>query len=54
MIIKHGRHLEIYEVRKGFWAFVLDCAFRVLIGWADKLPSRGACNSSDLCYHLSA
>ena len=28
--------LEIHEVRKGFWAFILDCAFRVLIGWAEK------------------
>ena len=25
---------EIHEVRKGLWAFFLDCAFRMLIGWA--------------------
>ena len=44
MIIKHGRHIfgEIHEVRKGLWAFFLDCAFRMLIGWADKLRSRGS------------
>ena len=30
---------EIQEVRKGLWAFFLDCAIRVLIGWADKLWS---------------
>ena len=40
MIIKHGRHIfgEIHQVRKGMWAFF---AFRVLIGWASKLWSRG-------------
>ena len=29
MIIKYGRHffLEIHGVRKGLWAFFLDCAF---------------------------
>ena len=27
-----------YEVRKGLWAFFLDCAFRMLIGWTDKAP----------------
>ena len=32
---------EIHEVRKGMWAFFLDCAFRMLIGWARKLWSRG-------------
>ena len=32
MIIKHGRN--IHEVRKGLWAFFLDCALQVLIGWA--------------------
>ena len=31
---------EIHEVRKGIWAFFLDCAFRMLIGWASKLRSR--------------
>ena len=27
MIIKHGRHVfgEIHEMRKGLWAFFLDC-----------------------------
>ena len=31
---------EIHEVRKGMWAFLfLDCAFRMLIGWADQLRS---------------
>ena len=24
-----------FEARKGLWAFFLDCAFRMLIGWAD-------------------
>ena len=34
MIIKHGRDIfgEIHEVRKGLWAFFLNCAFRMLIG----------------------
>ena len=32
---------EIHEVRKGLWAFFLDCAFRMLIGWAGRLRSRG-------------
>ena len=32
---------EIYGVRKGMWVFFLDCDFRVLIGWAAKLRSRG-------------
>ena len=43
MIIKHGGHIfgEIYKLRKGLWAFFLDCVFRVLIGWAGKLQSRG-------------
>ena len=38
MIIKHGGHIfgEIHEVRKGLWASFLDCAFGMLIGWADK------------------
>ena len=30
-----------YQVRKGLWAFFLGCAFRLLIGWADKLLSHG-------------
>ena len=37
MIIKHGRQFgggEIHKVRKGMWAFYLDCAFWMLIGWA--------------------
>ena len=25
---------EIYESRKGLWAFFLDCAFGMQIGWA--------------------
>ena len=39
MIIKHGGHIfrEIHKVRKGLWAFFIDCAFWMLIGWADKL-----------------
>ena len=43
MIIKHGRYIfrEIHQLRKGLWAFFLDCAFRVLIGWAGELRSRG-------------
>ena len=37
-IIKPGRNIfgEIHEVRKGMWAFFLDCTFRMLIGWAGK------------------
>ena len=27
---------EIHKVRKGLWAFFLDCAFRMLIGWAGR------------------
>ena len=39
MIMKHGG--DIYEVRKGFWAY-FSCLFtRMLIGWAGKLRSRG-------------
>ena len=30
----------MHEVRKGLWAFFLDCAFQVLIGWPGKLQSR--------------
>ena len=39
MIIKHGGHVfeETHAVHKGTWPFLLDCAFRVLIGWASKL-----------------
>ena len=42
MIIKHGRRIfgEIHEVRKGLWG-LFYYAFRVLIGWADKLRSYG-------------
>ena len=32
---------DIHEVRKGLWAFILDCAFRVLSGWAGELWSHG-------------
>ena len=32
---------EIHKVRKGLWALFLDCAFRMLIGWAGKFRSRG-------------
>ena len=35
--------LEIPEVRKGMWAFFLDCAFRMLIGSA-------VVYRSDCCY----
>ena len=35
------RNLKIYKARKGIWAFSLDCAFRMLIGWAGKLQSHG-------------
>ena len=43
MIIKHGRHVfeQFTRCVKVLWAFFLDCAFRVLIGWAGKLRSRG-------------
>ena len=46
MIDKHGRQIfgEIYEVRKGLWAFFLGCAFGMLIGWTEKLRSHE-------CYH---
>ena len=30
------------------WAFILDFAFRMLIGWADKLRSHGQNNSKYL------
>ena len=52
-IIKHGRHIfrEIHAVRKGLWAFFLDCAFRMLIGWADKLRSRGNKQKSPIMFH---
>ena len=42
-MIKHDPRICLRngEVRKGLWAFFLDCAFRVLIGWAGKLRSRG-------------
>ena len=33
--------LENHEVRKGLWAFFLDCAFRMLIGWARRLRYHG-------------
>ena len=34
MIIKYGTHIfeEIYKLRKGLWAFFLDCVCQVLIG----------------------
>ena len=58
MIIKHGRHIfgEIHEVRKGTWAFFLDCSFRMLIGWADKLQSRGSNErfTAKFCYSISS
>ena len=41
MIIKTWQTHLLSEVRKGMWAFFLDCAFRALIGWADKLRSHG-------------
>ena len=43
MIIEHGSLIcfRIDELRKGLWAFFLDRAFRVLIGWVGKLRSRG-------------
>ena len=39
MTIKRDRQffLEIHGVRNGLWAFFLDCAFRILIGWAAQL-----------------
>ena len=33
---------------KGLWAFILDCAFRMLIGWAGKLWSRGHSKESKI------
>ena len=41
MITKHGRR-EIHEVRKGLWAFFVDCAFR----GADWLRVRCFCGVS--------
>ena len=40
---QQDRHIwgEICEVRKGIWAFFVDCAFRMLIGCAGKLRSHG-------------
>ena len=32
-------------MRIGLWAFFLDCAFRVLIGWSNELRSRGLMQS---------
>ena len=34
MIIQHDRQFffKVPEVRKGMWAFSLDCDFRMLIG----------------------
>ena len=38
MIIKHGRFFERFtRCAKVMWAFFLDCAFQMLIGWADTL-----------------
>ena len=62
MIIKHGRHIvwEIHEVRKGIWVFISWFALRMLIGWADKLRSRGVVageadsNKSVIYPHLSS
>ena len=53
MIIKHGKYnfWEIHEVRKGLWAFYLDCAFRVLIGWAGKVWSRGKYWKTGIVYN---
>ena len=55
---QHGRHFfgEIHGVRKGLWAFFLDCAFGMLIGWAGKLGSRGmnftgTCQSHAMWWH---
>ena len=45
---------EIHEVRKGMWAFFLDCALRALpIGWAGILRSRGCVNRENIysIYH---
>ena len=41
--MKHGGDIfwEIYEVRKGFWAYFFCLFTRMLIGWAGKLRSRG-------------
>ena len=53
MIIKHGRRIwgEICEVRKGVWAFFLDCAFRLMIGWAGKLRSHREIQSTCFVVH---
>ena len=54
MIIKHGFvgtffFGELHEVRKGLWFFFLHCAFWMLIGWANKLRSRGQNTSPMRC-----
>ena len=50
---------EIHEVHKGLWAFFLDFAFWMLIGWAGKLRSHGSStrqndkeNNVLLCFQL--
>ena len=54
MIIKHDQHIffSVHEVRKGLWDFYLDCAFRMLIGWAGKLRSRDLQGRSDIFWLL--
>ena len=44
MVIKHGRYIFFLRNSRGaqrFVGFFLDFIFRVLIGWANKLRSRG-------------
>ena len=45
---------ENHEVRKGLWAFFLDCTLRMLIGWAGKLRSRGCRDTQMLVYDWKA
>ena len=57
MTIKHGRYIfgEMHVVRKGLWAFFSCCAFRVLIGGADKLQPhewRRTCTEGPLLGHF--
>ena len=45
-LIKHGRHISLRHSggAQRFVGFFLVCSFRVLIGWAIKLQSRGCDN----------
>ena len=54
MIIKHGRHICLRNSQgaQRFVGFFLDCAFRMLIGWAGR--SRGSEAGWDKCQESDA